>query len=365
MKGKKENILKPGTRIPYSIIFLLVIAGVTLAACNLSPGISPPDPTLEAGETNLVSGRLVIYSGRTEPLIQPVLAAFQEQYPEVDVRLKAGSNSELANAILEERHNPQADIFITTEMITIQVLNREGVLESYRSPAAGAIPSEFIGPDDGWTGITRRVRVIMVNTDLVPFEEAPRSIFELVDPKWKGQIASAGSTNGSMQAQIAAMRQLIGEDATEDWLRGLLANDVTFFGGHTDVRKAVGVGEFKIGLVNHYYYYLQKQEGSPVGLIFPDQEDGGIGLISNATSVGIIKGASNLVAAQALVDFLVSNQGQEIFARLNFEYPLGSGAALHPDVEPLDNYRLAEVDVAKAALELDETLNLIDRVGMP
>ncbi len=116
------------------------------------------------------------------------------------------------------------------------------------------------------------------------------SIFDLTDPKWKGQVAAAGSTNGSMQAQIAAMRQLLGEKATEEWLQGLLDNEVTFFGGHTDVRKAVGAGEFKLGLVNHYYFYLQQAEGSPVGVIFPDQEEGQIGLITNATRGGHRKG---------------------------------------------------------------------------
>src|SRR5688572_31055716 len=60
------------------------------------------------------------------------------------------------------------------------------------------------------------------------------------------------------------------EEDTEAWLNGLIANEVTFFGGHTDVRKAVGAGEFKLGLVNHYYYHLQKAEGSNVGIIFPE-----------------------------------------------------------------------------------------------
>jgi iron(III) transport system substrate-binding protein len=206
----------------------------------------------------------------------------------------------------------------------------------------------------------------MYNQELVTPEELPSSIFDLVDPKWKGQIAAAGSTNGSMQAQIAVMRQLLGDEATEEWLQGLLANDVTFFGGHTDVRKAVGAGEFKLGLVNHYYYYLQQAEGSPVGIIFPDQGDGQIGLIMNATSAAIVRGASNPGAAQAFLDFLVSSEGQELFAKLNYEYPLRAGVPLHSDVQPMDDsLRLASIDVAKAALEVEATFDLMERVGLP
>jgi iron(III) transport system substrate-binding protein len=312
-----------------------------------------------------VSGKLVIYSGRAEPLIQPVIDAFKAKYPDVEILLKAGSNSELANALLEEQANPQADVFITTELFTVQSLAQQGVFQSYLPVGADQLPAEFLGADNLWTGLTRRARVIMYNKDLVSQGELPTSIFDLTDPKWKGQIAAAGSTNGSMQAQIAAMRQSLGEAATKEWLNGLLANEVTFFGGHTDVRKAVGAGEFKLGLVNHYYYYLQQAEGSNVGIIFPDQREDQIGLITNATAAAIVNGAPNPTAAQAFLDFLVSAEGQKLFAEQNYEYPLLAGVELHPDVQPLDEFRLADVDVVQAALEFDATFDLIEEVGLP
>jgi len=298
-------------------------------------------------------------------LIKPVLDAFQAQHPEVKILLRAGSNSELANALIEEQANPQADVFITTELFTIQALAQEGVLQSYLPPGADQWPAEFIGPDQMWVGLTRRARVILYNTDQVSPEEAPTSIFELTDPKWKGQIAATGSTNGSMQAQIAVMRQLIGEEATKEWLQGLIANQTTFFGGHTDVRKAVGAGEFKLGLVNHYYYHLQKDEGSPVGVVYPDQGENQIGLITNATAAAIVKGARNLAAAQALVDFLVSSEGQRLFAERNYEYPIRAGVPLREGVLPLEQVRLAEVNVSAAAAEFDAVFQLIEEVGLP
>jgi iron(III) transport system substrate-binding protein len=140
---------------------------------------------------------------------------------------------------------------------------------------------------------------------------------------------------------------------------------VTFFGGHTDVRKAIGAGEFKLGLVNHYYYYLQQAEGSPVGIIFPDQGDEQIGLVTNAASAAIIRGASNPAAAQAFLDFLISNDGQQLFASLNYEYPLLVSVPLHPDVQPLDGLRIAGNDVAQAALDYEATFDLMERIGLP
>lgn len=367
--------------LPYRILTAMLVLAVALTACAPAAPQASPEPTpinisaptateaaapvTETPKPVEISGQLTLYSGRSEALIQPVLDAFQAKYPKVEILLKAGSNSALANALIEEQSNPQADVFITTDMFTVQSLAFKGVFQPYRPQGSQLLPTEFIGADQTWVGLTRRVRVIMYNADLVTPEELPSSIFDLTDPKWKGQVAAAGSTNGGMQAHIAAMRKLVGDETTTEWLKGLLANDVTFFGGHTDVRKAVGAGEFKLGLVNHYYYHLQKAEGSNVGVIYPDQGQGQIGLLSNVTAAGIVKGAKNVPAAQALLDFLVSPEGQKLFAEGNYEYPLLPGVALREGVPPLETFRLAEVDIASTALDLDATFDLIEAVGLP
>jgi len=322
-------------------------------------------PVQTEPSTEEISGEVILYSGRSEPLIQPVLDAFKAKYPNVNVLLKAGSNSELANALIEERSNPQADIFITTELFTVQSLAAQGVFDKYLPAGAEQFPAEFRSENTTWTGLTRRARVIIYNKDIVEENELPSSIFDLTDEKWKGQIAAAGSTNGGMQAQIAAMHQLLREEETRAWLEGLIANDVTFFKGHTDVRKAVGTGEFKLGLVNHYYYHLQLAEGSNIGVIYPDQNEDQVGLFTNATAAGIVKGAKNVAAARAFLDFLVSSEGQKLFAEQNYEYPLLPGVALKEGVLPLDGLRFADVDVVKAALDFESTFDLIEKVGLP
>jgi len=345
-------------RVSHKSIVALMALALLASACA-----APAEPTQPIAP--LISGDLVVYSGRSEALVNPVVAKFKAKYPAVNVALKAGSNSELANAVLEEKANPQADVFLTTEVVTVQKLANEGAFQAYLAPNGADLPADYRHPDGLWTGLTLRARVIMYNTDLVTADEAPQSILDLTDPKWQGQIAAAGSANGSFQAHVAAMRQLIGDAATEAWLAGLMANQVTFFGGHTDVRKSVGAGEYKIGLVNHYYYHLQKAEGSPVAVVYPDQGEGRPGVVVNATAIGLIKEAKHAEAAKAFVDYLLSAEGQEIFAQLNYEYPLRPGVALHPDVSPLSNYRLAKFNLVQAADNLDSTLSLLEKLAIP
>lgn len=345
------------------------VASPTVTSETVQPSPEAPTVTVESATpaASTLSGDLVIYSGRSEPLIQPVIDLFTKQHPTVNVKLKAGQNNQLAAALLEESANPQADLFITTDILTIANLGKQGVFEAYQPVGVEQIPAEYRAPDNTWTSITARARVIMYNTSLVKPEEAPTSVFDLADPKWKGKIAAAGSTNGSMQAHIAAVRKLQGEQAAEEWLKGLLANEVKFFSGHTDVRKAVGAGEFLIGLVNHYYYHLQRAEatGNEVAVLYPDQGDGQMGVVVNTTAAGIVKGGPNPSVARAFLDFLLTREVQYLFAELNYEYPLLMGVTPAKDVKPWGEFRIAQVSMRDLYDELEATQALIQKVALP
>nr|MCU0510315.1 ABC transporter substrate-binding protein [Anaerolineae bacterium] len=115
-------------RYAFAAVVMLTLA-VLLGACSPIPAVAPTAAPVATETAAEAGGKLVIYSGRSEPLLKPVVDAFRAANPGVDVLLKAGSNSELANALLEERGNPQADLFITTELVTIQSLAAEGVLD--------------------------------------------------------------------------------------------------------------------------------------------------------------------------------------------------------------------------------------------
>ncbi|RPI23233.1 MAG: ABC transporter substrate-binding protein, partial [Chloroflexota bacterium] len=122
---------------------------------------------------------------------------------------------------------------------------------------------------------------------------------------------------------------------------------------------------FMIVLGVRYYFYLREAEGSSVGIVFPDEGEGEIGLITNATAAAVVQGASNVPAAQAFLDYLVSFEGQQLFAEQNYEYPLLAGVPLREGVQPLEDYRLAAVDIGKASLEFDATFDLMEKVNLP
>jgi iron(III) transport system substrate-binding protein len=226
-----------------------------------------------------------------------------------------------------------------------------------------AVPAQYRAEDGAWTALTLRGRVLMYNTDLVKPEELPKSIFELADPKWAGQIASTDSTSGAMLGYLVALRKLTSNEKVEALIKGLVANDVQWLGSsHTNVRNAVGKGEAKLGLVNHYYYYLSKAEGQPVGLHYLDDD---LGLIVNSTNAGIVKNAKNLANAKLFVDFMLSEVGQQVFAEKNYEYPILPNTQLAAGVEPLGSRKIADITLKLLSDELAPTKALAQKAGLP
>ncbi|MFN5058627.1 MAG: extracellular solute-binding protein [Chloroflexota bacterium] len=356
-------------------VALLIGFIVILASCGSAPATesttAPSEPTTapanEETTTTTPTGSLVIYSGRSEALITPIIDAFKAKYPAITVELKSGKNNELAAAILEEKANPQADVFISTDMLTHINLSKEGVLRA--APIAGTegIAPELKAADGTWTSITSRARVIMYNTTLVTPEEAPKSIFDLTDPKWKGKIAATNTTSGAMQAHVAALKKEIGDEKTQAWLDGLVANEVTFFGGHTDIRKAVGAGEFAIGLVNHYYYELQKREATDnqVGVVYPDQGEGQLGVMMNTTAIGQIEGSKNPDNAKLFAEFLFTTETQTLFAQLNYEYPVLAGIKVADGVTDPSTFRIKTIDMQVISNDVPAAIEMMQSAGIP
>ncbi len=365
--------MKTPCHLAYRLIATTAVAATAVTACSPTParpeaGGATPSPgaaSTPALQNSKPAGNIVVYTSRAEALFKPVIAAFNEEYPDISVTLLTGQATELAARLLEERNTPKADVYISTDMLNMLSLADEGVFEPNPSPAVMSVPAEFRGEDASWVALTLRLRVIMYNTNLVQPDELPQSVLDLTDAKWKGQVGSSNSTNGSMVAHLTVLREQLGDAQTEAFIKGLVANETQFFGGHTDVRKAVGAGELKLGLVNHYYYHLSKAEGAPVGIVYPDQGDGQMGMALNTTNAAVVKGAPHADLARLFIDFMLSPRGQQVYAERNFEYPIVPGIPLAEGVPARDQFKLSTVSLKSIYDQLAQTKALAQAAGLP
>jgi iron(III) transport system substrate-binding protein len=302
---------------------------------------------------------LVVYSGRSEPLIKPFLEEFAEKEG-VDVQVRFADTADLVGTLLEEADRTRADVFIGQDAASLARLDQEGLLQPFEG--ANRTPARYRAADGTWTGLSGRARVLIVPRG----GDHPDSVFDLADPRWKGRIAGPITSNVSFRDWVSAIRLEKGDDFTRDYLEGLKRNELAVLASHGEVRSAVGDGEFDIGLVNHYYVELEKREGSDVEAIYTDQEPGGFGVLFNVASAGITASADNVDNARKLMDYLLTPSVQERFARANFEYPVLPGLEAAPGVRPLGSFRQTSVsleELGEAAEGTDKLLEEIDLDG--
>lgn len=344
---------------------------VVVVACNspsgATTGVEELPATVSANGTGGEEpGKLVIYSGRSETLVQPIIDQFKEATG-IDVQVRYGSTSEIAGVLLEEGANSPADIFYAQDPGGLGAVQAAGLLQSLPDSTLSLVPDRFRAEDGAWVGISGRGRVVVYNTEAItdPAAELPDDIYDFVDPKWAGRIAWA-PTNGSFQAMVTGMRVIWGEEKTREWLQGIQANNPLAFEGNTPVVEAVASGEADVGFVNHYYLYrflAEQGEGFTARNYF--LPGGGPGSLLMVSGAGILKNAANADNAQRFIDFLLSVPGQQYFASQTNEYPVVEGVALPTSLPPLSELDAIAPDISLADLaDLQGTQDLLIELGI-
>ncbi len=230
-----------------------------------------------------------------------------------------------------------------------------------------AIPANFRGRDNTWVGLSARARVIVVNTDAEGVDGID-SVFDLTDPSLKGRLGITNASNESFVAGLSVYQALVSEARAEAWLRGLRENaGGEVYAKHGAIVADVAAGRRAVGLVNHYYVFrhLRQNPDAPIRLVIPDQGADDIGVAWNVAGVAISRHTRKRAAAEAFVSFLVSAEGQRVFADQNMEYPTARGVDAHPDLPAVADMKVADVPMSEFAERRPAALDLIDKVGMP
>ena len=327
-----------------------LLAAVVLAGCG--------------GNDKGESDSLTIYSGREEELVAPLFERFEEQTG-ITVEVRYADSAELAATIAEEGDNSPADVFFAQDPGSLGAV--EDLLAELPEAVLDRVDATFRDDEGRWVGTSGRARVLVYNTDELTEDEVPDSVFDLIDPKWKGKVGLP-PTNASFQAFVTAMRLDAGEERTRQWLEDLKGNDPKFYEKNTPVVEAVASGEIQVGLVNHYYLYLVKEElgdDAPIANKYLPGDDPGA-LVSVA-GVGVLASAKHADAAERFVEFLLEDEQQRFYTdeAEEAEIPLVAGIDPKDGVPTLDELagRGPDVDLSSFGGELERTLELLNETG--
>lgn len=310
---------------------------------------------------------LVVYSGRSDKFVKPAMEAFTRDTG-IKVLLHSAESTELINKLRVEGARTEADLFISNDAGNLQVGSELGLFAPLEEGLVQVVEKNYRASDNSWVGLSARARVLVINTDREEELGFVHSVLDLADPRLKGRLAITSSANSSFIAGVTVYQELLGDAKVETWLRGLKENSKgRVYNKHSRVVSDVASGRKDVGLVNHYYIYrhLDIKPDAHLRMVLPDQGQEGMGVAWNVAGIAVSRYSSNQEQARKLVGFLLSEQGQQMFAEVNREYPVRGGVMAAQGVPAAGSYKVANVPMYRLGEKRNHTLDVIEKVGMP
>ena len=301
----------------------------------------------------IAADTVVVYSALDREFSEPMLKAYGQKsgvrvLPKFDV--ESTKTVGLTNLIIAEAERPRCDLFWNNEILNTLRLKEKGLLAPFRPSHAGDLPETFKAKDGTWYGFAARARILIVNTKLVAEADRPKGIKDLLDPKWKGKIGIAKPLFGTTATHAACLFAAWGDEKAKGYFRDLKANGVQVLSGNKQVALAAGSGQIAFGLTDTDDAMGEIDAGSPVSIIYPDREPGGLGTLFIPNTLAIIKGSPHQKEAQALAEHLLSPEVEAALARgPSAQIPLLKSTNVEARVETPKTVHAMEVDFEAAA----------------
>lgn len=326
---------------------------------------------LGAAASGATAAELNIYSARQEALIKPQLDAFTAETG-TKVNLVTGDAKELVQRLKSEGANSPADLLFTADAGNLYAAAADGLCQQVDSEALKqAIPAVYRDPEGTWFGLGIRARPIFYVPGKVDPAEI-KSYEDLADPKWKGRILVRSSSHIYNQSLLASMIAHKGPEAAEQWAKGVAANLARKpQGGDRDQIKAAAAGEGDVVIANSYYYAQmltsdkpeEREAAQKLKVIWPNQDDRGTHV--NVSGACVTAHAPNKAEAVKLLEFLVGDEAQKIYAEKGQEFPVKAGIPASQTLQGLGTFKADELNLAELGKNNAEAVRIFDRVGWP
>ena len=322
--------------------------------------------SLTAASALAQSGEVNVYTYREAKLIQPLLDAFTK-----DTGIKVNvisASSGLEQRIKSEGANSPADVLLTVDIGRLDDAVKADVSQTIKSDKLDEIvPPRFRDPNGQWYGISMRARVVYASKERVKQDKITYE--ELADPKWKGKICIRSGQHMYNNALFSAYVAKHGEAKAEEWLKGIKANLAQKpSGGDRETARDIAAGKCDIGIANTYYWALmnnveadKKPWAEATKVILPTFEGGGTHV--NLSGVVLAKNAPNKANAMKLIEWLVEDKAQQMYADLNYEYPVKAGVAVNSTIAGYGTLNPDPLAISKIAENRKAASTLVDKVG--
>lgn len=310
-------------------------------------------------------GAVNIYSHRHYEVDERLYASFEAKTG-IRVNVVQAEANELMERLRSEGSRSPADLLITEDAGRLLRAVELGLLQGVSSAKLeAAVPAALRDPLGRWYGLTQRARVIVYSRARVKPDEL--STYEdLASPRWRGRILVRSSSNIYNQSLLAWMIAARGEEAASRWAAGLVANFARQpKGSDRDQVAAIAAGEGDVALLNTYYVGLlaaspnpgERRAAESVGVHFPPETH------VNVSGAGVTVGAPHRDNALRLLEFLVSEDAQAVFAGANYEYPVNRAVSVSPLLASWGPLPASPVPLANMSRWYERAQRIFDEAG--
>ena len=320
---------------------------------------------------NETSNEVNLYSQRHYAVDELQYKNFTEKTG-IKVNVVKANADELIERLKNEGESSPADLFVTVDAGKLFNAREAGVLQKIPSESINQnIMGELRDPEGFWAPITYRSRVIVYSNERV--KKSDLSTYEdLANPKWKNRLLVRSSSNAYNQALMSSLVANLGSENTESWASAVVSNFARDpKGSDRDQVKAIAAGQGDIAIVNSYYIGLllasEKEEelnaGNSVSVFFPNQGESDRGSHINISALGLIKSSPNKENAIKLIEYLTSEEAQDVYVNNSYEYPANSMVEPSQIVKSWGGFKIDKLNLNALGEFRPEALRIFDKTG--
>ena len=312
---------------------------------------------------------LGIYTHRQPFLLEPILEAYTKKTGVEFQTVYAPKG--LAARLKAEGERTDADLVLTVDISRIKELADTGLLAPLASDILNKhVPSHLRDANDRWTALSLRARIIAVSKDRVG-KQAITTIEDLASPKWQGRVCSRKGSHVYNRAVLASLVAHNGKEAAKNWTLGLVDNLARRPQGNDRAQaKAIYSGQCDVALMNTYYYGKmkfakdkpeQQKWADSIEIAFFNQD--GRGQHVNISAAGITQGSKRKELARAFLEWVTSEEAQQIYTKVNFEYPVNPNAQLSEEVASWGTFKMDMLPMNVIADKSPQAQRIINETG--
>jgi iron(III) transport system substrate-binding protein len=305
------------------------------------------------------SRTVVVYTSVDDVFARPIGERFQKQTG-IEVKLvpdtEETKSTGLLNRLIAEKSRPVADVFWSGDPVRAAVLKARGISTPFKPASPADTTGRFSDPAGHWSALSARARVLIVNTNLGPAADTPRSLQAFLDPKWQGKACLANPLFGTTSMHAAALFETMREAKAQAFFEGLRANGVKMLSSNGEVKRRVAAAEFAFGLTDTDDASVAMKEGKPVAMVYPDQDGSGTLIVPNAAV--LIANAPHADNGRRFINYLLTAEVEQALAESEAaQMPLRPGVPVPPGVKRENEIKAMAVDYEKLGARLEGLAN--------